>query len=252
MTKKRLTGQTLAIIILTIILILTILFGGVFAFYSNKSSMVSGKILLANLSIDLHDGSNKSELGLSGTNIVPNQTIENTPLVVTNKSNANIYLMVVYKVELFDHDNDENPALDENNQPKVDSFEKPIIDLGYDYYNPSYEDGYKILSSGTSDWVDYVLTIYADDMISKQYRCLIYTEKIYCDSPIQDFTVIPKDTFKLSKEVGNYYKNVSLYFKFQAYAVGAESFDFNGLTKFEKCREIANAIYGTDHMLLGY
>ena len=101
MVKKKFSGQTLAIVILAIMLLLTITFGGVFAFYSARSNKVSGKIYMATLKISMEwKVSDKSEVVISNvTNLVPGQSLENTALVVKNESAVPIYLVVVYRIE---------------------------------------------------------------------------------------------------------------------------------------------------------
>ena len=104
MVKKKISGQTLAIIILTALLIIAVTFGGVYAFYSARSNQVTGEIRMATLSIGFGWEAETGESICSaivlsnGKQVVPGQELNNTPLVVTNESQASIYLIIVYEV----------------------------------------------------------------------------------------------------------------------------------------------------------
>ena len=76
MVKNKMSGQTIAIIILAVLLILAIGFGGVYAYYSARSNSVTGKIVMANLKISLESpGSDRSEI------VISNGVKANTPSV---------------------------------------------------------------------------------------------------------------------------------------------------------------------------
>ena len=97
MVKKKISGQTITIIVLTILLVLTIGFGGVYAYQTARSKKVTGQIVMANLTISMEaGGSNKSEIVISnGTNLVPGQQLKNSPLTIQNISSVDVYLIVV-------------------------------------------------------------------------------------------------------------------------------------------------------------
>ena len=92
MVKKKISGQTIAIIILTALLVIAISFGGVYAFYSARSNKVSGRVMMATLSLSMSSGSSdKSEIVISnGVDVVPGQPLKNSPLVVKNLSEIEI------------------------------------------------------------------------------------------------------------------------------------------------------------------
>ena len=136
MVKNKMSGQTIAIIILAILLILAIGFGGVYAFYSARSNSVTGKVVMANLKIALESGteeSEKSEIVISnGVNIVPGQPLENSPLIIKNLSSVDIYLVVVYEINAITQDKIEIE----------DEFKNPVLGLGVEYIN-SIDTNYK-------------------------------------------------------------------------------------------------------------
>lgn len=237
MNRKKLSGQTIWIIILAILLLLTICFGGVFAYYSARSASISGKIVMANLNIELvssddSTGSGKSEIVIShGTNVVPNQQLENTPLIVKNKSSVSIYLIVVYEVKAYNEDSSAIP----------DQLTNSVIDVGANYLNPKKED--TKLMTRTTDWVDYVFTGLNSSNIEENYRCLI---SLATYDQEQEITVIKENTLRLSKEMGNEYQKATISFTFQAYAIGSTTFnaDITPTTSVEdKCSIIVSAIY---------
>lgn len=240
------TGQGIAILVLAILLILAIGFGGVYAFYSVRTDKVTGKIMLANLDIDLKSGSSdKTDIIISGaTNIVPGQKLKNSPLIVTNNSNTSIYLAVVYRVKAKKLDND--LGVD-------DKFEKPMIDVGYDYINgrdfvtdSTTEFSTKEEDMLNTSFVDYVFVV-PEEKDGGYYRCLICLDPVSAASDEEGkmITVIKENSLALhGAGVGGEYMKTEVAFTFQAYAIASESFgsDFGSKSKQERCNTIIGAI----------
>lgn len=235
MVKKKFSGQTIAIIILAVLLLLTIGFGGVFAYYSARSNKVSGKIVMANLKITMESGtSDKSEIVISnGVNVVPGQPLENSPLIVRNLSSVPIYLVVVYEIN----------ATKEDKTKIEDDYADPVLGLGVEYLNPvkGITDT-KGISNTT--WLDYV---YNGEQEGKLYRCLV---SMVSFDPTEEsengIIVIEEDKLSLSGSMGNEYQNTSIAFTFQAYAIGSDTFSgqfTNSTTKQARCEAIIDAIY---------
>ena len=89
MFKKKLSGQTVVIVILTILLLLTLCFGGVFAYYTYSSSKITGEIIMASLSIDLETSNttDKSVISISNKGqVVPGEKLKNSALNLKNSS----------------------------------------------------------------------------------------------------------------------------------------------------------------------
>ena len=246
MVNKKISGQTIAIIILAVILLITIAFGGVYAFYSAKSNKATGKIVMANLNIDLYadnDGptsSGKSEIVISnGTNVVPGQELKNSPLMISNRSNSDIYLIVVYEVNAVKLDEHGNKLA---NGDVVDPKVKPVIDIGAPYINPINNINY----NGTNqDWVDYVFTYEHQDQTRSVYRCLVSTKSHNkYNEDYQTVEVIGENKLKLHHLMGDDYQQTSISFTFQAYAIGANSFSFEtNIAPADRCNQIVSAIY---------
>lgn len=234
--KKKISGQTLAIIILAILLLLTIGFGGVFAYYSARSSKVTGKIVMANLKISLESGtgeSDKSEIVISnGVNVVPGQPLENSPLIIRNLSSVDIYLIVVYEIN----------ATTENKTPIEDEFIQPVLGLGVRYINPLHPEANDNVGVSNPTWIDYVFK--ADE--NKTYRCLVSTTSFAPTAENENgITVIDSNRLSLAGAMGNEYQNTSISFTFQAYAIGSET-DFgitSSTTPADRCQKIVSTIY---------
>lgn len=272
MVKKKISGQTIAIIVLAILLICAIVFGGVYAFYSTSTKKaVSGRIVMANLDIEfkMDDPSTPEYEGLVGVGgasqiliscsdkVVPNQELSNTPLTITNTSNTPIYLVVLYRVERIEYDEEKGP-LDVIYRYN-DVNENGVYDKGVDNIreNNGVKQFFNVLDIGTSQnvqWTNFVFdtTNYPEyktdetDANDNDYivRCLVSTEPV--TENIKEAIVIAKDELKLHKDVGNEFQSSELAFTFQAHAIGSESFQFGqNTTNNQKCDEILKAIYKT-------
>ncbi len=217
MNKRKTSGQTVAIIILAILLILTIGFGGVYAYYSFRSNRITGKIVMANLNIEFKDtsgSSGASEMVISNSvNVVPNELLQNTPLIINNNSNTSIYIAVLYKLNVYDQETSELVQYD-NSQPLI---------------------------SGTgSDWTDYLFVQEKEDGQTNSYRCLITLVPQTKDQ--KEITVIGENQLRLAAGVGNEFQSTNITFLFQAYAIGSGSFTFTNETSEQKCEQIMQAI----------
>ncbi len=238
MVKKKFSGQTLAIIILAILLILAIAFGGVYAFYSERSQQVTGEIKLANLEIELD-----AATGMSGgseiiiynkEDIVPGQKLTNTPLVVRNLSKVRIYLVVVYEINAEKRDASKEKVLDE--------FINPVLGLGTEYINPLHPE-VKRDNFYNDAWIDYVFV--AED--GKKFRCLVSTTS-HPTSTTEGVDVIEKNQLALAPEMGNEYLYTEISLTFQAFAIAATSESLNftpETTSKEKCEKIVSEIYNS-------
>lgn len=241
MVKKKISGQTIAIIILGVLLLLTIGFGGVFAYYSARSNKVSGRIVMANLKISMESGtSDKSEIVISnGVNVVPGQPLENSPLIVKNLSSVNIYLVVVYEINATKKDDDDKDV------DIVDQHKDPVLGLGVEYINlvnPDYPSKNNLPKVVETNWIDYVFDAQEEGKI---YRCLVSTKGFDSET---DVTVIDENMLSLSSAMGNEYQNASISFTFQAYAIASND-DSLGIASTDnsasKCEKIVSAIYQT-------
>ena len=197
MVKKKVSGQTIAIIILAMLLLVSIVFGGVYAYYSARSSKVYGNIVMANLKINLtsklEDGDQTGETGSSeimisnNTDVVPGQPLTNTPLTIENLSSVPIYLVVVYQIEanaaIWD-DEKNNFVYDEKGnevkEPVKDEFKNAVMGITFtyeeesdgqiqtikeqvEYVNPLFPDRNSTKNPTRTEWIDFVYKAHDDD-----------------------------------------------------------------------------------------
>ncbi len=257
------SGQTIAIIALVILLILTIGAGGVYAYFTTKSNSIRGHVTMATLNIALKtekqnptDNSDMSQITLSSTNVLPNQQLLNDPLFVKNSSEAPVCLIVVYKVSATRGEGADQVEIQ-------DDYEGCMIDLGLDYINSKHDPDLthdNEQTTGTEDlrrntrWVDYLFS-HVDPVsgVESSYRCLVsldrYTAEIdpTTQKPIgQRIEVIPTNSLKLHQDLDNDYQTARLTFAFQAYVIGASDDWYNGLQSMsvkDQCEEIVGRIY---------
>lgn len=233
MTKKKLSGQTVTIIILAILLLLTCIFGGVYAYYSTTSSKISGIVQMANLKIQMNAGgtgsSGSSELLHTNSYYIPGQVLPNTALTVTNSSNTNVYLAVVYTVKAYYND-ESNP----------DTKGQEITE--YDLSNPL------IGIHGDTTWFDGRYTNVEHDA---DFRYLMIPTPIAPASSDEGkvISVIPEGKLKLHEKMGNAYQSTIITLTFRAYVIGSDQQELkdalgqtNG-TNTEKCNVIMGAIF---------
>ena len=257
MVKKKISGQTIAIIILTAVLALTIGFGGVFAYYTARSNKLasSGEIVMGNLKIALTGGtgeSGKSEIVISNkTNVLPSQSLGNTPLAINNMSNVPIYLVLVYEFKA-EKLNSKGATIQ-----ITDACTFPVFDLGMKYVNSINPSRNKVDKGiRTEEWVDFVFKADSgDDQAGvaydettqtwcRAYRCLVSMVKV--DPNKTNLEIIAKDQLSLAPEMGNEYQESTISFTFQAYAIGSDLNDFNFTSQTsieEKCQRIVDVVY---------
>ncbi len=200
MHKNRLSGQTITIVILSILLTCTVVFGGVYAYYSSASNRLTGKITMANLKITMSGNSGESgasQIFVTNGFVVPGESLQNTPLTITNHSNTSIYLAVIYSVIARDIDNDEN-VLD------ID-LSKPLIDIG-----------------NNIGWYDHHFKKELDEK-TLEFRCLVSTVSIPETEEI--ITVIGQNKLSLNRILGDEFQSKSISLTFQAYAIASASFE---------------------------
>lgn len=238
MTKKKLSGQTITIIILAILLLLTCVFGGVYAYYSTTSSKVSGVVKMANLKIEMRAGgsdgaSGSSEILNTNSYYIPGQVLPNTALTVTNSSNTNVYLAVVYTVKAI------------NNDQSSPDYQKEITN--YDLSNPL------IGIHGDTTWFDGRFTNSDEEHPERNadFRYLMIPTPIAPAAREKDkiISVIPEGKLKLHEKMGNAYQSTIITLTFRAYVIGSDQQELkdalgqtNG-TDAERCNVIMNAIF---------
>ena len=135
MTKKKSNGQSIVIVILSILLLISIGFGITYSYYNGKSNLVKGTITTANLSIELQ-GSDTSgqttEFSISAPYgeefLVPGNNLNNVQLNLFNKCNQETYMVVVYTLSAVKNDGSKEDVTSQlTNMPAI-SFQENAID----------------------------------------------------------------------------------------------------------------------------
>lgn len=211
--------------------------------------MASLKINLISETEDDNGKSERSEMVIANSsNVIPNQALENSPLLIKNTSTVPIYLLVVYELKATKNIDNETVVIpDDKNQQ--------IIDIGVDYIN----EGQNIYrTEKNSEWTDYIYVHEFNDGTTKTYRCLISAEAYTKgDNDVQKIEVIPENHLKLSRDMGNEYQEATISFIFQAFAIGTSTVDEDltnkydlelgrSPTKLEKCKMIIEDIYAAE------
>ena len=263
MVKKKISGQTIAIIVLALLLVISIMFGGVYAFYSAKSAQVSGTIEMANLKINLVDGnSGVSAIVISSTgNVIPGQPLNNSLLSVINLSELDIYVVVVYKINAYWEDEDKVKHYVQ------DACVDPVISFGTAYANSIFPSKNNLTGKSVinEDWVDYVFKAEDTDVNAQEikldkegtqtcrgYRCIVSRRKWSPSNENDKSTwikVIGAGELALAGAMGNDYQGTTISFTLQAYSIGASSFagtnSLTGKTLPEQCETIVSAVYSS-------
>lgn len=243
MNKRRRSKLGIVVNILIIILILTLIGSGFLLYFNLNKDIGLGSIKLPNLTIKFETStSGKSEIAFNNTtNVMPGESLNNeSNLSVTMRSLNSTYLIVLYALEA-------QKNLD--GQVIEDSYDKPILDIGYNYIN-SLNSTYEKNSMNSDKWIDYVCSLdekVGDTIVTNKYRCLVspltWGNE---DSPI---CVIKSGEFKLhAVGIDDKYQDSTLKFSFQAYGISENDenlagVNFSHLTEEEKCAKIVKAIH---------
>ncbi len=223
MTRK-LSGQTLTIIILAILLIFVSVCGGVYAYYSYRSNRISGFVTLGNLKISMYADNEQGESGsseiiMTNSLVVPGQSLENSALTIFNTSNVDIYLVAVYSVQVSELDDPE-----------------AIVDIS---------NTNQILDIGNDAWTHYRY-VDTDETNPADVRCFINLTPVVPEQ--SDIVLIAKNQLKLhGSSVKNEFQGKRISFTFQAYAIAYNSFydipNFENLPDEEKCFYIMDRLH---------
>lgn len=129
MQKKGKTNkQNIAIIILSVLLLISIAFGATYSYFNGKTNLIQGSVTTATLSVELqdHTGSTTGFSLSTGTDkVIPGQGLANTSLYVQNNSAFPVYCAIKYYMEVYDED---EYRYYEENQTGLKPNEKEIME----------------------------------------------------------------------------------------------------------------------------
>lgn len=147
MAKKGISKQNIAIIVLSILLLLSIVFGATYSYFNGSAeNKIAGSITTATLKVDLSgpDISDSSSFSLhTGDNsVVPGQALSNTELRIKVDSTINTYMLVTYSMTIYNDKDKQEINTD------IDPTVWDILDINPDaagqnwqIYNHLCEDG---------------------------------------------------------------------------------------------------------------
>ena len=136
MIKKKSSSQNVAIVILSILLLISIAFGVTYSYYNGKSNLIKGTITTANLSIRLFgdgDFGQTGEFSISAPFgeefLVPGNKLNNVELNLINKCTQSTYMVVLYSLSASKNDATKEDVTDRlTNMPAI-SFGQSSVDL---------------------------------------------------------------------------------------------------------------------------
>lgn len=131
MIKKKSNSQSIIIIVLSILLVVSIAFGVTYSVYNGKTNLVKGTITTANLAIELHDKSGKTtEFSISAPfgeeYLIPGNNLNNIELNLFNKSSRKTYLVVLYTLSATKISTGEDVTNELKNTPAISFRENAI------------------------------------------------------------------------------------------------------------------------------
>ncbi len=147
MAKKGISKQNIAIIVLSILLLLSIVFGATYSYFNGSAeNKIAGSITTATLKVHLSgpDTSDSSSFSLhtGDNNVVPGQALYNTELRIKVESTIETYMMVTYTMTIYNDKDKQEVNTD------IDPTVWDILDLNPDaagqnwkIYNHLCEDG---------------------------------------------------------------------------------------------------------------
>ena len=117
--KKVTSKQNIAIIVLSILLLISIGFGVTYSYFNGRSNELTntGKVTMATLKVEINGVDETSgetttfSLHTDGTEVVPGQPLSNTALQISNSSPVATYMAVVYSLKIVTKDDDGNETI---------------------------------------------------------------------------------------------------------------------------------------------
>lgn len=152
MIQKSRSKQNIAIVVLSLLLLLSIVFGSTYSYFNGTSkNLISGTITTATLSVELTGvDSNKEEttfiLSTSPDKIVPGQPLNNTALQIKNTSVVSTYMVVVYALYIHDPENIEDTTPAPSDMVAMDVNEEVVGD-GWKRYYYTCKDNSSIINT---------------------------------------------------------------------------------------------------------
>lgn len=209
MGKKKSSKQTIVIIILCILLLISIVFGFTYSYYNGRSNLVTGKIITANLSIELQNGSGQTgecliSAPLGEEYLVCGNNLNNIELNILNKSNEDTYIVVVYALTANKIDTGEDVT--PNNTPALD-FQTGAFD--------------------TNVWTQIT---YQCENIDRSYTCLVGKQEFEGKGSTNGnlINILRPNKVSVPRDWDNTLQNCNITISVIAYAIQSKGLDDDG------------------------
>lgn len=218
MVKKKTNGQSIVIIILSILLLISIGFGVTYSYYNGKSNLVTGNIMTATLSISLNGVDSNGEttkfsISAPGEQLlVPGNSLNNVALNLSNDCTQRTYMVVLYSLSahIIKKTEDEKPQYIPNDLLK----DIPAITFKEDAFE-------------TDVWHSIIYK--CANVENTSYACLVginpFKGKESSTSPSLPINVLNKNSLKIPHEWNDDLQNCEVTISVIAYAIQAENLE---------------------------
>lgn len=235
MIKKN-RGQSIIIVVLSVLLLTSIGFGVTYSYYNGKTNLVKGSITTANLSIALHGEQfgQTTEFSISApineSFLVPGNGLYNLKLNLYNQCNNDTYMVVVYSLSAIKTMED-----------------KSKVDISSQLTNtPAI--GFQENAFDTKKWKSITYT--CENLTNTSYTCLVGLNTFSGRELNTDgyyINVLQENKIKIPEQWTNLLQNCDVTISIMAYAVQADLPEkyslpiFNAENDEDKAQAIAKA-----------
>lgn len=219
MVNKKRSKQNVIIVILIILLLISIAFGFTYSYYNGKTNLVTGKIITANLSIELQGGSGQTgecliSAPIGEEHLVCGNNLNNIELNILNRSNESTYMVVVYALTAnkIDTGEDVTPML--NNTPALD------------------------FQAGAFDTDVWTKISYKCEFVDKTYTCLVGKNEFAATTSTNGvpINVLRPNKVSIPEEWDNTLQNCNVTISVVAYAIQATGLNIEFYASLEAVR----------------
>ena len=220
--KKVTSKQNIAIIVLSILLLISIIFGVTYSYFNGRSNELTntGNITMATLKVEI-SGYDETigqttdfSLHTDGTKVVPGQPLSNTALQISNTSPVATYMAVVYSLKIITKD-------EEGKEVIIDA---PSEMEAMDIQNSSVGDGWRkqsyLCNDGTSRLNLLVYLGGSDENKGRGYG--IFPQAASAEEPGTSL-VLDGDCLKVPESWGNDMQGKTVTLTFTAYIIQADA-----------------------------
>ena len=227
--KKVTSKQNIAIIVLSVLLLISIGFGATYSYFNGRSGELknTGRVTMATLTVDFdYDGKNDQlpsgqttpfTLHSKGTSVVPGAPLSNYALEIINSSPVDTYMIVVYSLKIF------QTVVDESGEERETIVNAPSDMEAMDIQSASVGDGWRkqILQCRDEESIICMLVYLGDNtsIPGKGDGNGIFSK----NTPEQKTTVLDSECLKVPESWDNLMQGKTISLTFTAYVLQAQS-----------------------------